>query len=422
MVCLVVAVFAAFATLAIGRANEEDNEAQSEQLRYLEEDQCYVCHLEEDYLPQGFHQDDIHLQHGLSCAGCHGGDPTSSDEEMAMSGEKGFIGVPDKSEIPEFCGRCHSEIEFMRQFQPRIATDQVLQYYTSVHGQRLKTGDDKVAGCSDCHTSHAIFPARDARSTVFALNVPNTCNTCHGDSDYMSGYGIPTTQYEDFAQSVHGVALLENQDTGAPACNDCHGNHGATPPGVAALSHVCGECHVNNQSYFDASPMAAAFEDEQLVACEECHGNHKIDPTHDDMVGTGEGSTCIECHDEGDKGYTAADTIRQHLASLNTLYDRALVKQEEVQHKGMDDVEIAYLLQESHQSLIQSRTLVHTFDPAKVQPKTDDGKAKAEAAIEIADETIKDYYVRRRGLLFATLFITLLVVALFFKIRQMESS
>ncbi|MCK4776407.1 MAG: hypothetical protein KAT30_16540, partial [Candidatus Krumholzibacteria bacterium] len=80
VVCLVVAVFAAFATLAIGRANEEDNEAQSEQLRYLEEDQCYVCHLEEDYLPQGFHQDDIHLQHGLSCAGCHGGDPTSSDE------------------------------------------------------------------------------------------------------------------------------------------------------------------------------------------------------------------------------------------------------------------------------------------------------------------------------------------------------
>ncbi len=420
--CLCLVTFAAFATLAIGRANEDESDAQTERLRYLTQDQCYICHLEEDYLPEGFHQDDIHLQNGLSCSGCHGGDPTSGDADISMSAANGFVGAPDKSNMPEFCGKCHSEIEFMRQFQPRIATDQVKRYYTSVHGQRLKTGDDNVAGCADCHTSHAILPAKDARSTVFALNVPSTCNTCHGDASYMSGYGIPTNQYEYFAQSVHGIALLEREDTGAPACNDCHGNHGATPPGVAALSQVCGECHVNNQRYFDASPMAAVFSEEELHACEECHGNHKIAPTSDDMVGTGESSTCTECHDEGDAGYAASDTIRQHLAALGTVYDLAVARQEEVQHKGMDDMEIAYLLQESHQSLIQARTLVHTFDPVKVQPKTDEGRAKAETAIELADETIKDYYVRRRGLLFATLFITLLVVALIFKIRQMESS
>jgi hypothetical protein len=422
VVCLVAGALAAFVMLANGWANEDDDGAVSERLRYLTQDQCYVCHLEEDYLPEGFNEDDIHLQNGLSCAGCHGGDPTSDDEAIAMSTEKGFVGAPDKSEMPDFCGKCHSGIEFMRQYQPRIATDQVQQYYTSVHGQLLKSGDDNVAGCADCHTSHAIFPARDARSTVFALNVPKTCNNCHGNSEYMSGYGIPTTQYDDFAQGVHGIALLEREDTGAPACNDCHGNHGATPPGVAALSQVCGECHVNNQRYFDASSMAEVFAEDELHACEECHGNHKINPTNDDMVGNGESSTCTECHSKGDAGYAASDTIRQHLAALGTVYDLAMARQEEVQLKGMDDMEIAYLLQESHQSLIQARTLVHTFDPVKVQPKTDEGRAKAETAIEIADATIKDYYVRRRGLLLATLFITLLVVALVFKIRQMESS
>jgi hypothetical protein len=38
---------------------------------------------------------------------------------------------------------------------------------------------------------------------------------------------IPHNQYEKFARSVHGIALLKKHDSGAPACNICHGNHGA---------------------------------------------------------------------------------------------------------------------------------------------------------------------------------------------------
>lgn len=410
------------ALVAVSYTAPQPDDAESDRLDFLQTDQCYVCHAEEDYLPEDFKPEDIHNQSGLSCAGCHGGDPSSSDAEVAMSEENGFVGVPDKRDMAGFCGRCHSDIQFMRRYQPRIATDQVDQYYTSVHGQRLEAGDNKVAGCSDCHTAHAILPASDARSTTFALKVPGTCNRCHGDPEHMAGYGIPTTQYEKFAQSVHGVALLEKEDTGAPACNDCHGNHGATPPGIASVTQVCGGCHVNNQRYFDESPMAEVFAEEKLHACEECHEHHRIMPTSDDMVGTGENSTCMECHAEGDAGYAAADTIHQHLAALTTIYDRALSRQEEVQQKGMDDMEIDYLLQEAHQSLIQARTLVHTFDPGEVAVKTTAGVEKAELALTMADDSIRDFYVRRRGLLLATLFITILAIALFFKIRQMESS
>jgi hypothetical protein len=110
----------------------------------LEEDQCIICHQEIELMPQDFHESDIHLQAGLSCAGCHGGDPKAEDMEESMSPKKGFIGIPSRLETPKFCGKCHSNIEFMRTYQPRIATDQFQQFYTSVHGKKLRQGDIKV--------------------------------------------------------------------------------------------------------------------------------------------------------------------------------------------------------------------------------------------------------------------------------------
>ena len=417
---LVVALVAEFGTTSVGVAADLEGEVEAAHLRFLQEDQCYICHLDEDYLPEDFLLDDTHMQGWLSCSGCHGGDPTSDDEDVSMSVAAGFVGVPSRAEMPEFCGRCHSSIEFMRQFQPRITTDQVDQYYTSIHGIKLRDGDGKVATCANCHSAHGILPASDARSSVYASNVPATCKKCHSDSDYMAGYNIGTNQYEKYAKSVHGVALLENEDTGSPACNDCHGNHGATPPGVGSLAKVCGECHVNNMEYFEASAMAEPFEEHDLVACEACHGNHEVRPTFDGMVGIGDDSVCLNCHEKGDMGYAVADTIRLHLAELTTIYDATVVKQEDVQHKGMDDVEIEFLLQEANQSLIQARTLVHTFDPQKVGLKTAEGVKKADEAMVLAEESIKDHFIRRRGLGFATLFITLLVVALILKIRQLD--
>jgi hypothetical protein len=398
-----------------------DTPAESAQKSYLQEDQCYVCHGSEDYLPAHFSEHDVHIQPGLSCSGCHGGDPTSDDPDVAMSEAAGFVGVPSKKAIPDFCGRCHSDIVFMRKYQPRIPTDQVSQYRTSMHGKLLATGDDKVADCTSCHTSHSILPASDARSTVFPLNLPGRCNGCHGNSEYMAGRNIPTNQFEKYAASVHGEALLVKEDTGAPACNDCHGNHGAMPPAVTSVIQVCGQCHVNNMQYFEASSMAEAFKREGLGGCEECHGHHDVERTSDDMVGTGEKSVCIDCHAEGDKGFVAAGMIYAQLTNLSDAYDTAAEKQEEVQRKGMDDVEIGFLLQEAHQNLIKARTLVHTFDPAKVGEQTGKGIEKSRNALAMAVQAIEEFHFRRRGFGFATLFITVLVIALFFTIRRMET-
>jgi hypothetical protein len=385
-------------------------------------DTCINCHHENDMMPEGHNPADIHMKEGLSCAGCHGGDPTSDDPDVAMSEAAGFVGVPDRSEIPHFCGKCHSDIVFMRRYQPRIATDQETQYATSVHGQLLVKGDTKVAVCTSCHTSHSIFPPSDGRSSVHPFNVPGTCNHCHGNATYMADYGIPTDQYAKYSRSVHGKALLVDQDVGAPACNDCHGNHGATPPGVSSIRQVCGQCHVNNEQYFSESRMGEAFEAAELHGCEECHGNHDIEKTSDAMVGVGDKSVCTDCHSDGDEGYAAAAKIHAELDSLVATYNAASDKQQEVRRIGMDDEDMGFLLQESHQSLIQARTTVHTFDPEKVAEKTDPGREKASEALAMGVAQVKEYHVRRRGLGMATLFTTILVIALFFKIRNTESA
>lgn len=383
----------------------------------LDNDQCYKCHTENELLPEGISELDIHLQQGLSCAGCHGGDPTKSDESESMNPAKKFIGVPEIKDIPKLCGKCHSDIEIMRTYQPRIATDQVAQYYTSVHGKKLKGGDENVATCISCHTSHAILPAKDTRSSVYATNVPNTCNNCHGNSELMDKYGLESNQFEQFAESVHGNALLENHDVGAPSCNDCHGNHGATPPGVASISHVCGTCHVNNMNYFLGSKMSGVFEEMDFHACEQCHGNHLVKKTSDEMIGVGESSLCIECHSEGDEGYINAENIYNHLNNLNVLYDSATVIATDVKIKGMNDIDIEYKIKESKQSLIQARTLVHTFDSMKVKDKTDEGMAAVSEALTLANVEIEEYFTRRYGYGIATIIFLILAAALYFKIR-----
>lgn len=386
----------------------------------LKDDQCITCHIELEILPDGFQEYDVHLQIGVSCTGCHGGDSSSDDEDIAMSEENGFVGIPDKRDIPEFCGKCHSNPEYIRNYHPGIPTDQVSQYYTSVHGQKIMKGDRKVAVCINCHTSHAILPASDPRSSVYPLNVPETCRKCHNNPLYMKSYKIPANQYELYAESVHGIELLEKKDIGAPACNDCHGNHGATPPGLTSVTFICGSCHVRNMEFFRQTRMAKAFESNHFHGCEQCHGYHAIKKTNDKLVGVSKEAFCVNCHEEGDSGYEAAQEIKLHISELVNLYDSASVKSKDVQIKGMNDIDIGFLLQEGNQKLIESRTLVHTFDPEKVKEKTEEGKELVVKAINSADKELDEYYTRRKGFAFATGLFLLLAVALFLKIRDIE--
>src|SRR6516164_2933323 len=102
---------------------------------------CLDCHSllpDELGVTQEQFSQDIHAQKGLTCESCHGGDESADDAEKAMSPKAGFRGKIDRKQIPQLCGgSCHSDPAAMRQFDPSLRTDQLSEYKTSIHGQRL---------------------------------------------------------------------------------------------------------------------------------------------------------------------------------------------------------------------------------------------------------------------------------------------
>jgi hypothetical protein len=385
-------------------------------------DSCITCHLElerKQSEPAKEFDSDIHHQAGLGCADCHGGDP--KDESMnAMSRAKGFRGAPKKNQVPEFCSRCHSDIAYMHRFNPKMRADQLSQYLTSVHGKRLKQGDTKVAACVDCHSVHNILPASDTRSPVHPMNIATTCAHCHADPNHMKGYNIPTDQVEKYRKSVHAEILAQG-DTSAPTCSTCHGNHGATPPGVNSVANVCGTCHVFFAQLFENSPHGPAFAKMGLPGCVQCHSNHEIVKPSDDWVGVSSTSVCVTCHSAGDKGYTAAQKMAGDLAKLKTFYGRAEDILSTAERSGMEVSSPKVELGSAHEALVKARVNVHTFNDAEVQKLTDQGVEISQKAYQAGLVALRERDVRRKGLGVSLVFIVLAIGGLYLKIRQSES-
>jgi predicted CXXCH cytochrome family protein len=300
--------------------------------------------------------------------------------------------------------------------------DQVEKYRTSVHGTLNAKGDAKVAECASCHGSHEIRSAGDTKSSVYAVNLPSTCAKCHSDGERMKPYGIPSDQFAKFSRSVHGVALLERHDVGAPACNDCHGNHGAAPPGVESVSKVCGTCHALNADLFSASPHKKAFDVRKLPECETCHGNHEIVATTDKLLGVTTGAVCSRCHSEKEnqKGYLVARTMRAMIDSLDMGMAVADSLMHEAEQKGMEVTESKFKLRDARQSRLQSRTMVHSFSEAKFREVVSQGLGVVATVRSEGTEAIEEFYFRRWGLGIATVIISLVGVSLYVLIRRIE--
>ena len=444
------------------------------------EDQCYTCHQGQGDKPSTLFRRDIHHAKGVTCAGCHGGNAASEDMEKAMDKGAGFIGIPKGDSVsqmckkchagefeklggsihatlsttgkesivqcttchnahgivavkdpaspvyplnlPATCARCHSNPSYMRTYNPSLPVDQMEKYRTSVHGTLNANGDPKPADCASCHGSHDILSVKDVKSRVYPVNLPAVCSECHSNAEYMKQYGIPTDQFEKYSKSVHGVALLEKHDVGAPACNSCHGNHGATPPGVESISNVCGTCHALNAELFSSSPHKKAFDEMGLPECETCHSNHDIVPATSAMLGTSDDAVCVRCHSESDNpaGYRVAMVMRQLTDSLQNAEAWARQLVDDAEQKGMEISEAKFKLRDVRQAELEARTTVHAFDEEKFRGVADKGLITAAVVTADAQEAVHEYYFRRTGLGVATLIITILAGALYLFIRRLE--
>jgi hypothetical protein len=280
---------------------------------------------------------DVHASVGLSCHDCHGGNPDPAlVEDYGGAKDESFVarGKPTPAETPAFCGSCHSDASFMRRYSPSARVDQESEFWSSRHGEALRAGDDNVATCTSCHGVHGILQASDPGSSVYPTQVADTCSTCHADADRMDGYEtasgmpLPIDQEARWRESVHAGAMFDREDLTAPTCNDCHGNHGAAPPGLDSINFVCGQCHGREAEMFRSSAKAALFVEhndyldgageEGCAMCHEapepqaalttpppfgecsvCHGNHGVVRPSVALLSPLPDTPCVFCHEGG---------------------------------------------------------------------------------------------------------------------------
>jgi predicted CXXCH cytochrome family protein len=389
---------------------------------------CQTCHASQQSatlaLPaRDFALTDVHRERGFTCVDCHGGDPAAADKAIAKKAPStGFRGKPAGMQIIATCARCHSDAALMRKYAPKQRVDQAAEYATSVHGQQLAKGDTRVATCVSCHGAHGVRLVGDAQSPVYPLNVALTCTKCHADPEHMKGYqragsALPRDQREKYEQSVHYKAMVDRHDLSAPTCNDCHGNHGAAPPGVDAIANVCGTCHTVFATKFALSTHSQIFE----RSCVECHNNHDIIQPSDAMLGIDQGALCGTCHSEGDNGHKAATAMRSGIDKLKAAIAHSQEQIERVENAGIDMADQALMLREATNHLTQARTEMHTFDPTIVDAVLTDGMRLTTKVDEAALAAQGEVSYRRTGLGISLAFIVLVVIALKMKIRTLES-
>jgi hypothetical protein len=387
------------------------------------QDLCYECHRGLTgrggalAAPANRFTADIHRAKGFTCASCHGGNPTRGDVRGSHDPARGFRGIPRGRAIIETCAKCHADPSFMKRYNPSPRIDQATEYWTSQHGVLLRQGDERVATCVSCHDVHGILPVKDPQSTVYPLNVAATCARCHGSPIYMKRYRIPSDQVRQYELSVHYQALTQKRDFGTPTCNKCHGNHGAAPPGVKTIVHVCGQCHTFFEQLYEKSAHAGKIE----KGCVACHGNHAVLKPTDEWLGAGKGQACVACHRPDSTAGKAANEIRDLVLSLRNAVAEASDVLERAQRAGLEVRKPIFELRAARDSLTQARKVVHSLEPKSVQKVVEEGLAVARKSRAKGEEALAQIAYRRNGLLAALGALALVVVALFFKLREIES-
>jgi cytochrome c3-like protein len=384
-------------------------------------DNCLDCHSVLDppvLVDETAYAQNIHVLKGLSCTDCHGGDLSS--ETVHKRGVAGFKGKITRGQVPELCGKCHSDGAYMRKYNPSLRTDQLSQYHTSVHGKLRAKGDDKAAICTDCHSVHEIRAPSDSKSTVNPLNVAKTCQRCHADREYMAPYKIPTSQYAEYTTSVHFEAMSQRGDLSAPTCTTCHGNHGAAPPAVSSVSSVCSTCHVFQAQLFDASPHKAVFVSAETPGCVTCHGNHHIRHPNDAMLGVGKDSICTDCHTKGDKGYDTAQQLEENLTGLRDSIQRSANLLNRAEEAGMEVSQAQLDLSQARDALTKARVTVHALKMDRVDADLHQGHAIAAKTYQAGEAAMRERDQRRKGLALSVLAILLTVAALAWFIHELE--
>ena len=201
----------------------------------LSDDLCLECHGQPGLIlelengetldlyvsPDDYYQS-IHGMEGYACVQCH--------RTIGNFPHPPFVASSKRDATIQFnntCKHCHLSQHVLTQ--------------DSVHARALAEGNIEAAVCSDCHTSHEVRQINDPVTNEplpeTRLWVPETCAQCHNEI------------YQKYLTSVHGSALVDEENTDAPSCIDCHGVHNIEDPTTTEFRlkspQICAKCHTD---------------------------------------------------------------------------------------------------------------------------------------------------------------------------------
>jgi predicted CXXCH cytochrome family protein len=183
------------------------------------------------------------------------------------------------------------------------------------------------------------------------------------------------------------------------------------------VTNVCGTCHAVFAQKFETSVHAQIFD----KGCVECHGNHAVLKPTDEMLGPGANAICAGCHvGPDDSGAKAAAAMRKAIETLKTAIDGSTTVVARVGNAGIEVSAEELALAEARAQLTLARTEMHAFDPARVDGIVETGLKIVGEVDRAGEAAAAELAYRRRGLAWSLAAILLFVVALGFKIRQLD--
>jgi predicted CXXCH cytochrome family protein len=287
--------------------------AQATGLKQETEKYCLSCHTDPNKsitLPSGeilsiyietdtMHQS-VHSQAGIECEACHVSITTYPHPSLEYTSHRDL-----SIAYYQVCQKCHPA-----NYQKTL---------DSIHAQMAASGNPKAPVCTDCHGIHNIQTPDQPRSRI-----SETCAQCH------------PAIVEQYKQSVHGAALIEDNNQDVPVCTDCHGVHNIQDPRTAQFRvkepELCAGCHANSQLMSKYNLPANVYDIYKTswhgvdlsvykarwptiwhdsAVCSDCHGVHDIRKTNDPASHVNPANllaTCQKCHPKAGPNWTKAWT------------------------------------------------------------------------------------------------------------------
>jgi len=284
---------------------------------------CLSCHGDKNLsitLPSGevlslyVAQDDLnhsaHSSVGIECEACHNNISEYPHPKMEYQNKREL-----SLAYYQTCEKCHSA-------NYEKAKD-------SMHAKSAEAGNLNAPICTDCHGAHDIQSPNQPRSLI-----SETCAQCHTDI------------VESYKQSVHGAALMEDENTDVPVCTTCHGVHNIQDPRTSqfrvAEPELCAGCHADPElmaKYGLSADVYSIYKRSwhgvdisvykekwptiwhDSAVCADCHGVHDIRATNDPASKVNHAnllSTCQKCHPSAGPNWTDAWTGHNEISLERT--------------------------------------------------------------------------------------------------------